>query len=41
MHGPAFAGDCASALDGLADGYAELFDASLAEAALAEATRRR
>jgi flavorubredoxin len=32
MHGPAYAGDCAAALDGLADGYAALFDASTAEA---------
>jgi len=28
MHGPAFNGDCARALRGLADGYAELFDAA-------------
>ncbi len=28
MHGPSFAGDCAAALDGLADGYSALFDAS-------------
>jgi flavorubredoxin len=28
MHGPAFAGDCAAALNGLADGYAGLFEAS-------------
>jgi hypothetical protein len=28
MHGPAYAGDCAGALAGLADGYAELFTAS-------------
>jgi flavorubredoxin len=31
MHGPAHAGDCAAALDGLADGYAALFDASAEE----------
>jgi len=46
MHGPAYAGDCAAALHGLADGYAELFDAALydastAEAAHADPTRRR
>jgi flavorubredoxin len=29
MHGPAFAGDCAAALHGLADGYAERFTASI------------
>jgi hypothetical protein len=28
MHGPAYAGDCAAALNGLADGYAGLFEAS-------------
>ena len=28
MHGPSFAGDCTAALDGLADGYSALFDAS-------------
>jgi flavorubredoxin len=32
MHGPGYAGDCAAALDGLADGYAALFDASVDEA---------
>ena len=31
MHGPAFAGDCTAALHGLADGYAELFTASIDE----------
>lgn len=31
MHGPAFAGDCVGALHGLADGYADLFSASLGE----------
>jgi hypothetical protein len=41
MHGPAYAGDCAEALDGLADGYAALFDAALYEASVAEATWRR
>ena len=29
MHGPAFAGDCTAALHGLADGYADLFSASV------------
>jgi flavorubredoxin len=29
MHGPAYAGDCVAAIEALADGYAELFDASL------------
>jgi protoheme ferro-lyase len=30
MHGPAFVGDCASALRGLADGYAQRFDEATA-----------
>jgi flavorubredoxin len=28
MHGPAYAGDCIAAVEALADGYAELFEAS-------------
>ena len=41
MHGPAYAGNCADALDGLADGYAALFDTALCDASVAEATSRR
>jgi hypothetical protein len=29
MHGPAFTGDCAGALNALADGYSDRFTASL------------
>lgn len=32
MHGPSYAGDCAAALGALADGYANLFETSRAEA---------
>ena len=35
MHGPAFAGDCAAALEGLAGEYASIFSASVHEVAAA------